>query len=213
MIVMCAWSVIDPRRTIRLTTWDYLRQLEESGRIQSVDAALDAAREAGRHAEAFDLWEQHDPEIPMPCGSSTRPTGQNIRIVDAAKIGGGADTSGSLPDAGQIQLILPGALKRFVVSGIGVAHHARGGVVPQHARDAPRRFGGAVADHHHAGVLRIADADAAAVMDRDPGGARRAVRAARSASASRRPRPSRPASPRSRGWATRRSRHRDGRGR
>lgn len=55
--------VIDPQRIILLTTWEYLRQLEESRRIQSADAVLDAARDAGRHVSASGLWEQHDPEI------------------------------------------------------------------------------------------------------------------------------------------------------
>jgi hypothetical protein len=54
-------------------------------------------------------------------------------------------------------------------------HHARSPVVEQHARDLLVRFLGAVADHHHAGVLRIAHADAAAVVQADPGRAARGV--------------------------------------
>ena len=41
--------VIDPQKIILLTTWDYLRQLEEARRIQSADAVFEAARERGRH--------------------------------------------------------------------------------------------------------------------------------------------------------------------
>jgi len=55
--------VIDPRKIILLTTWDYLRQLEEARRIQSADAVFEAARERGRHPPAIDIWSQHDPEI------------------------------------------------------------------------------------------------------------------------------------------------------
>ena len=53
--------VIDPRKIILLTTWDYLRQLEEAQRIQSADAVIEAAREKGRHRR------------PTVCGMSTIP--------------------------------------------------------------------------------------------------------------------------------------------
>jgi len=55
--------VFEPERTILLTTWDYLRQLEEARRIQSAVAVMDAVREAGRHPPRRDLWSGHDPEI------------------------------------------------------------------------------------------------------------------------------------------------------
>jgi len=55
--------VIDPDRLILLTTWDYLRQLEETQRIQSADAVWEAARKAGRNPPQRDLWSGHDPEI------------------------------------------------------------------------------------------------------------------------------------------------------
>ncbi len=55
--------VFEPERTILLTTWDYLRQLEEAQRIQSADAVMDAVREAGRHPPKRDLWSNHDPDI------------------------------------------------------------------------------------------------------------------------------------------------------
>jgi hypothetical protein len=55
--------VIDPERLILLTTWDYLRQLEEAQRIQSADAVIAAVREAGRNPPTHELWSQHDPEI------------------------------------------------------------------------------------------------------------------------------------------------------
>jgi hypothetical protein len=55
--------VVDPQKLILLTTWDYLRQLEEAQRIQSAEAVFEAVREAGRHPPTRDLWSQHDPEI------------------------------------------------------------------------------------------------------------------------------------------------------
>jgi hypothetical protein len=55
--------VIDPDRLILLTTWDYLRQLEEAQRIQSADAVIEAVRAAGRNPPTRDIWSRHDPEI------------------------------------------------------------------------------------------------------------------------------------------------------
>jgi hypothetical protein len=54
---------IDPDRLILLTTWDYLRQLEEAQRIQSADAGGAVVREAGRNAPTRDMWRRQDPEI------------------------------------------------------------------------------------------------------------------------------------------------------
>lgn len=57
-------AVLDPDRLILLTTWDYLRQLEEAQRIQSADAVIAAVRAAGRNPPTReDLWSRHDPEI------------------------------------------------------------------------------------------------------------------------------------------------------
>ena len=55
--------IVDPEKLILLTTWDYLRQLEEARRIQSADMVIAAARAAGRNPPTRDLWSQHDPEI------------------------------------------------------------------------------------------------------------------------------------------------------
>lgn len=55
--------VIDPDRIILLTTWDFLRQLEEAQRIQSADAVIDQVRAAGRNPVQRDLWSGHDPDI------------------------------------------------------------------------------------------------------------------------------------------------------
>lgn len=55
--------VIDPERVVLLTTWDYLRQLEETQRIQSADAVIDLVRAAGRNPVQRDLWSGHPPEI------------------------------------------------------------------------------------------------------------------------------------------------------
>ncbi len=56
-------SVTDPERLILLTTWDYLRQLEDAQRIQSADAVIDAVRAAGRTPTTRDLWNDHDPDV------------------------------------------------------------------------------------------------------------------------------------------------------
>ena len=70
--------------------------------------------------------------------------------------------------------MLPGALAREVVAGVGVAHHAGAGVVPQHALDA-RRGGVGMGYSQHAGVVIVCDgSDAAAkrierVLWNDPG--------------------------------------------
>ncbi len=44
----------------------------------------------------------------------------------------------SVAQARQIEPLLSRAVDRLLVAGIGVAHHAGGGIVPQHALDAPR---------------------------------------------------------------------------
>ena len=55
--------ITDPQKVVLLTTRDYLTQLEEAQRIQSVDAVFSAARERGRHSATHELWSQHEPEI------------------------------------------------------------------------------------------------------------------------------------------------------
>ena len=75
----------------------------------------------------------------------------------------------------QVEPLLLGASDGVLIACVGVSHHAARGIVPQHALDAARGGFGAVANDDHAGVLRIAHADAAAVMQRNPGAARGAV--------------------------------------
>ena len=96
-----------------------------------------------------------------------------------------------------------GGVERLVVARVGVAHHARARIGREHALEPLGRLVGAVGDDDHARVDRVADPDAAAVVDADPRRARRHVERARSGSASRRSRRSRRASPRSRGTARR----------
>lgn len=55
--------VVDPERVVLLTTWDFLRQLEEARRIQSADAVIELVRATGRNPVLRDLWSGHDPEI------------------------------------------------------------------------------------------------------------------------------------------------------
>src|ERR1700694_4157508 len=70
---------------------------------------------------------------------------------------------------GQVEVLRAGTLDRALVAGVRVPHDAAGRIVPQHALDAARGGGRAVAHDDHGGVLRVTDADAAAVMDRHPG--------------------------------------------
>jgi hypothetical protein len=55
--------IIDLAKLIPLTTWDFLRQLEDSRRIQSADGVIEMARATGRNPPQRDLWSRHDPEI------------------------------------------------------------------------------------------------------------------------------------------------------
>src|SRR4029077_7317926 len=64
----------------------------------------------------------------------------------------------------QIQFLFPRAGDRFVIARIRMAHDARPRIVPQYARDALARRFAAIAHDHHAGVVRIAHADAAAMV-------------------------------------------------
>ena len=66
-------------------------------------------------------------------------------------------------------------VERFGVAGVGVAHDAEPGIAGQHALQLLVRFARAVGDDDHAGMQRVADADAAAVVDRHPGRAGRRV--------------------------------------
>jgi len=79
--------------------------------------------------------------------------------------------SGSTSNHRQLQSLLPRARNRILVPRVGVAHHARRWIVPQHSRDAGVGFFRAIAHDHEAGVLRVTHADAAAVVERYPGGA------------------------------------------
>jgi hypothetical protein len=52
-----------------------------------------------------------------------------------------------------------------------MAHDAHAGVGGQHTFDACRGFSSPIRHDHHAGMLAVADAHAAAVMEADPAGA------------------------------------------
>lgn len=54
---------IDPERIVLLTTWDYLRQLEDARRIQSADAVMSAVKQLGREPAKRGVWDQHDPDV------------------------------------------------------------------------------------------------------------------------------------------------------
>lgn len=63
--------VFEPEPTILLTTWDYLRQLEEARRIQSADAVMDAVRETGRHPPKVICGAITTLKYGMPCARSS----------------------------------------------------------------------------------------------------------------------------------------------
>ena len=63
----------------------------------------------------------------LPCGFTQSRHGR------PAPQGGRAASSG---EARQVEAVLAGAVDRDLVAGIGVAHDAGGGIVPQHALDA-----------------------------------------------------------------------------
>ena len=72
---------------------------------------------------------------------------------------------------GDVGVAFACAAERFVVSGVGVAEDAHGGVVGEDALDSGGGFGSAVGDDDLSGVLGEADSDTAAVVEGDPGGA------------------------------------------
>src|SRR5471032_2384033 len=75
----------------------------------------------------------------------------------------------------QVQSLFLGAVDRDLVTRIGVTHNAGRRVVVQDASDTLGRFVRTVADNHHARVLGEAHADAAAVVQGNPGRAARGV--------------------------------------
>src|SRR5258707_6875606 len=72
--------------------------------------------------------------------------------------------------AWQIESVDAGTCNRTFIARIGMTHDPRRWIVPKHTLDAARSLWRSVGDNHHAGVLRIADSDASAVMQRDPCG-------------------------------------------
>jgi hypothetical protein len=56
------------------------------------------------------------------------------------------------------------------IARVGMTHDPRRRIVPEHPLDAARSLWSSVGYNHHACVLRIADTDASAVMQRDPCG-------------------------------------------
>ena len=67
--------------------------------------------------------------------------------------------------------MLASGVECLVVPGVCVAHHAGAWIGREHTLEPFRRVGRAVGEDDHAGVNRVADPDAAAVVDADPGGA------------------------------------------
>src|SRR5262245_25286419 len=75
----------------------------------------------------------------------------------------------------QVEAVALGGREGLVVTGVGVAHDAGAGIGGENALETARGVRGAVGDHDHARVDRVADADAAAVVHAHPGGARGCV--------------------------------------
>ena len=71
--------------------------------------------------------------------------------------------------------MLARGVERLVVAGVGMAHDAGARIGGEHPLEPLRRIRAAVGEHDHAGMDRVADPDAAAVVDADPGRARRRV--------------------------------------
>jgi len=55
--------VFNPEKVLLTSTRDFLRYLEETQRIQSADAVIEMAEQAGRHPAKHDLWSEHDPDV------------------------------------------------------------------------------------------------------------------------------------------------------
>src|ERR1035438_6301906 len=64
-----------------------------------------------------------------------------------------------------------GKAYRLRIAGVGVADHAQAGVAGEDSFQPAIHLRGAVGHHYHARVLRVTDADAAAVVYADPTGA------------------------------------------
>src|SRR5207244_13640227 len=64
-----------------------------------------------------------------------------------------------------VDLAFGGEIDRSRVAGVGVTEHAHSGIAGKNALESALGIFGAVGDDDHAGVLRVTDADAAAVVD------------------------------------------------
>ena len=67
-------------------------------------------------------------------------------------------------NAGKPQALFAGAIERDIIARIGMAHDAGGGIVPQDTLNATGGIFSTIDADDHAGMLRKAHADTAAVM-------------------------------------------------
>src|SRR6185437_9374805 len=104
-------------------------------------------------------------------GTARKSAASAARCSSFMKVSGCRE--GRSIDHGKVEPFPPGASDGRFVARIRMAHDSARRVVAQHPSQAHARRGRAVADDHHARVLRVAYADAAAVVDRDPGSAAR----------------------------------------
>ena len=100
--------------------------------------------------------------------------GRDLREVADEQPRGSARTVAARvrADRRQVEAVLARSVERLVVARVEVPDDARAGVGRQHALEPLGRVVGAVGDDDHPRVDRVADADAAAVVDADPRRAR-----------------------------------------
>src|SRR5579872_4257700 len=72
-------------------------------------------------------------------------------------------------NSGQVQSIRLRASDGVIIAGVRMAHNTARWVVPEHTLNPSRGVRRAVSHNDHAGMLRKANAHAAAVMERYPG--------------------------------------------
>src|SRR3954469_5145180 len=107
------------------------------------------------------------------CRSAVSTSRRSCASVSSPGVRSSGFVTSALPTAGsphhrQVQALLPRTLHRDLIARVPMPHHPGGGIVPQHAPDLLVGLLGAVAHHHHARMLRITDADAAAVVEAHP---------------------------------------------
>ena len=115
--------------------------------------------------------------LPAATLDALRELGHQLSLAAPARTGPpsatDADPTGptsSRQNTRQLQIVLPRAVQRDLVPGIGVAHHPGRRIVPEHVCQPPVSIRTAIAADHHARMLRKPHADTTAMVQRYPGG-------------------------------------------